>query len=322
MAAQNKYVLRQCSKDVPTDLPPIFSIMAGPDDPSDQWAMFQVRYVCYAALSFVTWEWLITLSFEVDFIWRKETPRYTKLLYCAPRYLGLISLICNAVGISYVHQIYFVKHARCQWLYAFQLLAMDIILLSLEVLLLVRIFALYDRRQRIAVFLSIMLGLKTIAVIILSIFAVRRTGFGDACLIQRSPSVVLYISVLEVLIQTFIWTATLYKHLLTCWETGWRDIPLLTLVTRDGTFTFVVLLVLYLLSLTEAISGAQHMIKMKPRPMLTSLAVHNIIFPIIMAVTSLSSCRLIMNMQTFTCPELEDDEHEGGVQLTTLYRST
>ena len=30
---------------------------------------------------------------------RKETPRYTKLLYCTPRYLGLISLMCD---ISFV----------------------------------------------------------------------------------------------------------------------------------------------------------------------------------------------------------------------------
>ena len=49
-------------------------------------------------------------------------------------------------------------------------------------------------------------------------------------------------SILEMVVQTLFWAATLYKHLRTCRETGWQNIPLLSLVTRDNTFTFTLLL--------------------------------------------------------------------------------
>jgi len=257
-----------------------------------------VQYACYSSLTFIVWEWLITLSFEVDIIWRKETPRYTKLLYCTPRYLGLISLIWNTFMMSYIH---LVNPKICRWWHGFQVLTADVMLLSLEILLMVRVFALYDRKQWIAVFLGAVLGLKTTALIILSALTLGMITFGNACLVKRAPRTVVYISFLDILIQTLFWAATLYKYLRTRWESGWQTIPLLTLVTRDSAFTFALLLVLYVMSMVDAINGA---------------AFHHMGFPICVAITSLSSCRLIMNMRTFTFiqPGPEDDD----AQLTTL----
>jgi len=173
--------------------------------------------------------------------------------------------------------------------------------LSLEILLMVRVFALYDRKQWIAVFLGTVLGLKTTALIILRALTLCTITFGNACLVKRAPHTVVYISFLDILIQTLFWAATLYKYLRTRWEFRWQTIPLLTLVTRDSTFAFAPLLVLYVIAMVDAINGA---------------AFHHMGFPILVAITSLSSCRLIMNMRTstFISSEPEDDD----AQLTTI----
>jgi hypothetical protein len=167
----------------------------------------------------------------------------------------------------------------------------------------VRVFALYDRKQWIAVILGTVVGLKTTALIILDALTLGTITFGKACLVKRAPSTVVYISFLDLLIQTLFWAATLYKHLLTRWESGWQTIPLLSLVTRDSTFTFAPLLVLYVISIVGAINGADF---------------HHMGFPILVAITSLSSCRLIMNLQTFTSISREPEDDDDAI-LTTLY---
>lgn len=86
--------------------------------------------------------------------------------------------------------------------------------LSLEILLMVRgkifhvcilpslisiwtclsqVFALYDRKKWIAVFLGTVLGLKTTALIILRALTLGTITFGNACLVKRAPHTVVYI---------------------------------------------------------------------------------------------------------------------------------
>ncbi|KAF8160883.1 hypothetical protein B0H34DRAFT_355969 [Crassisporium funariophilum] len=222
-------------------------------DAEDQWSMFVVQYACYSSLAFLTWEWLITLSFEVRAIWRKTTPRTTRLLYCAPRYLGLLALSCNSIAITRIHAIYIVDRETCQWWYGFQLLVSDSMLLSLEVLLMVRVFALFDRRRRMAMFLSGVLGLKTVVVITLGTFTVRNTTFGDACLADYMPVSVVYY--------------------------GWHSIPILSLVTRDGSWTFVILLCMYTVSLVDAINDISRV------PERAAQFCH-VVFPVLVAMLS------------------------------------
>ncbi|KDR75285.1 hypothetical protein GALMADRAFT_543563 [Galerina marginata CBS 339.88] len=281
-------------------------------DVDDQWAMFIVRYTCYSCITVLTWEWLTTLSFEVRTIWRKSTPYATKLLYFYPRYLGLVSSICNSIAISRIHEIYIVDRDTCQWWYGFQLLVSDTMVLALEMLLMFRIFALFERKPKMAMFLCGLLVSKTVVIILLGVYSIRRITFGDACLAKGVPVTVMYSSALEMLVQTVIWCLTLYKHFRTHLEHQRQTIPLLSIVTRDGSWSFLLVSVIYVALIKDAFTGTGRLSDKTAR-------LCDITFPILTSTISFTSCRIIMNMQKFAQSQDSNETDSRGIYLTTVY---
>ncbi|KAF8971081.1 hypothetical protein BDZ97DRAFT_1336690 [Flammula alnicola] len=224
------------------------------DRNEDQWAMLIVRYSCYSCLTFLAWDWLTGIPFEVRFIWRKSTARSTKFLYAFPRYFGLLSSICNAIAVSHIHAKYYVDRMSCERWYGFQKLTISVMLLALEILLMVRVFALFDRKRHMAIFLFASLAAKTLIVFVLGAHTIRNMDFEVACLTESVPWTAVCVSALDVLVQTVIWSMTLYKHLITHLKHGWQNIPLLSLVTRDGSVAFVLLVVIFVVLLKDAMT--------------------------------------------------------------------
>ncbi|KAF9482204.1 hypothetical protein BDN70DRAFT_449580 [Pholiota conissans] len=252
-------------------------------------------------------------------IWSRSTSFWLRVIYACPRYLGLAISIGNAVATSYIHIKYKVGLDTCQVLYSFHMISGATLLFLLEILLIFRLFALFGCKRSVGYLLLTLLGLKTVTIAILTGFSIRNIEVGDACLIEHISPTAVYISATELAFQTTIWSLTLYKYIRTHLEHGWQDIPLLSLVTWDGSWAFALLLVIYVVLLKDAISA------FIPIPERT-MRLRDICFPILVATLSFVTCRLVKNMCTFS-PDPGDPEslgplqtyETGTIQLTELH---
>lgn len=124
-----------------------------------------------------------------------------------------------------------------------------------------KVFALFHCERRVCGMLLAVLVLKTLSISVLGAVTIRKFKVGDACLTSHIPFSAMLIrcctptenptescsifstaSAIELGFQTTLWCLTLYKHIRTHLEHGWQDIPLLSLITRDGSWAFALLL--------------------------------------------------------------------------------
>ncbi|KAF8906479.1 hypothetical protein CPB84DRAFT_1769897 [Gymnopilus junonius] len=89
-------------------------------------------------------------------------------------------------------------------------------------------------------------------------------------------------------------------------------IPLLSLITRDGLWVFILFTALLAAMLSDAMNREFGM---------QAAQLCYVIFPIYVAFVSLSSCRIIMNIRTFALelPTRSLDSGTEHIELTTLF---
>ncbi|KAF9528491.1 hypothetical protein CPB83DRAFT_854240 [Crepidotus variabilis] len=265
-------------------------------DAEDRRIVNLVKYVIYSCITFLAWEWCITFGFELQSIWRKTTPKYTKIVFAFPRYIAIISLTCNAMTLHRIHAIYNVDPEDCRLWQGLQALSAESMMVCLEVLLLTRLYALFERNCTFGCRMFAVLCLKIVAIVALDTFTIRNKSYGDACLAHSSPKTIIYSAVLGILMQTLIWSLTLYKHIRMYLDHGRKDIPLLSLVTRDGSWAFALVTVVCVGSLADAIIGIGHTTSNRP--------VRDLVYTLNITIISFVSSRLILNVQEFQARSL------------------
>ncbi|KAF8160884.1 hypothetical protein B0H34DRAFT_356123 [Crassisporium funariophilum] len=278
---------------------------------------FVVRGFAYAALMLSVWDWITTLSFESLVIWRKSADYRIRWLYCTSRYLGLLAQLANSFVVGFIQFSRFSTEQHCRVWFGLQLLISGALLLSLEIILVLRIHALYSRNSRLTWALVIGLVIETVVATACGGSAIRELTFSNdgGCLPMHAPTTVVYMSATQLVTQLVIWSLTLYKHLSTHLELGWTKIPILSLVTRDGFWVFALLATL----LAAMIADASRRQFGNHATLLCYFA-----FPVYVAIVSLSSCRITMNIQTFSSeppiqPSFETPTH--SIELTTVFTS-
>ncbi|KAF8971082.1 hypothetical protein BDZ97DRAFT_1336511 [Flammula alnicola] len=251
---------------------------------------FLVRGCAYAALFLTLWEWATTLNFETLIIWRKGTDYRIRWLYCTSRYIGVLAQMINAFVVAFIQFNRFESHRHCQIWYGFQLITCSVTWPLLAGVV-----------------------IETVIFTACGCSAIQDLTFAidGGCLPMHAPPTVMYLTVIQILTQLVIWVLTVYKSYMLYSFSGWKKIPILSLVTRDGFWVFAVFTALLSAILVDA-SNRQ------PGDRTAQLCY--IIFPIYVAVVSLSSCRITMNLRTFTSDlptrSSFDTEH---VELTTLF---
>ncbi|KAF8869608.1 hypothetical protein BD779DRAFT_1584860 [Infundibulicybe gibba] len=148
-------------------------------------------YSSLVTLVFLAWDLIVTFGDEYEYVWNVN--------YVIDQ--GLISRVP-------------VAHAICKAWYTFQSLSTTSLLSSVNALLMLRVYALYDRSRRVAAFLVIVFF---------------------ACLMTETPSAVLGPSIEIFVVQGTLWGMTWWKSN----REPWTRTPLLHLVMRDGAFLFV-----------------------------------------------------------------------------------
>ncbi|KDR65983.1 hypothetical protein GALMADRAFT_1211923 [Galerina marginata CBS 339.88] len=111
-----------------------------------------VDYIAVAALAVQTWEWIANLTEEIEYLWRKRFNSF-HALYIGSRYLLLIGQIINQFMFHQSEDRSAQFPPVCEITSVFQSVLCQISLKLVEVILLIRVYDLYNRRFKAKYFL-------------------------------------------------------------------------------------------------------------------------------------------------------------------------
>ncbi|KAJ7163626.1 hypothetical protein C8R43DRAFT_289070 [Mycena crocata] len=192
----------------------------------------------YIGLTVAICEILATLRPELKYIWINPQ-RFTliKFLYLLSRYLGLAVHITNTVFAILVGHYQVIPVHLCRIGLVYQGAVLFVMLGILDVILMIRVYALYNRRTSIAVIFGILLLSKITSAILSAFLALPNQQYNSTCLVMTGSQVPLYLfAVGELVIQLTILGFTLIRHIFATRD-GWSN-PLFGVLSRDGSMAF------------------------------------------------------------------------------------
>ncbi|KAF8884678.1 hypothetical protein BD779DRAFT_769557 [Infundibulicybe gibba] len=194
------------------------------------------NYSSLVALIFLIWEILVTFGDECKYIWKHNwTP--VKCIYLFCRYFSLAVQIINYVVTRDLGSRISVAYTTCQIWFAFQAICTTSLLCAVNALLMLRVYALYNKDRKIAIFLANLLILDTICTMVHTDYCVKTCGFDHACsMMSTPPTTLLSFSAQILVVQGTLWGMTLWKNGA---EGGRIRSQLMCLLVRDGGFLFV-----------------------------------------------------------------------------------
>uniref|UniRef100_A0A8H7Y7M9 Uncharacterized protein n=1 Tax=Psilocybe cubensis TaxID=181762 RepID=A0A8H7Y7M9_PSICU len=273
-----------------------------------------VRACSYSTFFLGFWDWVTTLNFETRVIWRRTTDKSIRRAYCTSRYVGLVALAINMSVVSFLQFSHFDSQYQCRIWYGYQLATSTILLYAMNYNLIYRLRALYKGSPLMNRILITGSTIEAMAVISFGGWSIATLSFSNdgGCLPMHAPPQVLYLTVSQMASQIAICALTSFKSFRLYFQSGWTDMPLLSLVTRDGFAVFLLFMGLLGAMLSDATNR---------EPGSHTAQLCYFIFPLYVTLLSLSSCRIIINIKTFTsdkCPRLPSNCGSDNIVLSTV----
>ncbi|KZP22051.1 hypothetical protein FIBSPDRAFT_1043766 [Athelia psychrophila] len=230
--------------------------------------------------SLLLWETCITFGSEVEFIWSKPNRSPIKWLYLWIRYYGLAVQILFSIMIFRLP----LPLEGCRTWYNAQFMLVQGLLSSIELVLVIRVYALYNCNKRVVLLMGVFL-LSEIGALFAAVLQNTSTmHFTPRCYTVPEPGLVMPYAAAMVTNHVVIIGLTLGKQFLGN-RAVWGRTPLVQLIMRDGTLAFVFMFLLLCMSM------AHFAVQINATFILIIW-----FFPLM----SLAGCRLILNMHQFT----------------------
>ncbi|KAF8200756.1 hypothetical protein BJ912DRAFT_947073 [Pholiota molesta] len=232
-----------------------------------------------AALSVLLWEWAITFDTEVELIWMKSNRSWLKWMFIFSRYfviaIQLISRTLEAAIVSGCRLNLSLLRGWC----ASQVIVAALAVSALEIVLMARVYALYNQPKWLATLLIAFLIIEIVVATLGLSLNLPSHDFDPYLLLSHLPASFAYFGLCSISIQCVVLALTLVKYR----RSSLRTVPLVRLMIRDGTLAFVMSTIF---SLTVVIYTLCNM----------SFAVTG--YAWLLSAVSCTTCRLIINMQT------------------------
>ncbi|KAF9463219.1 hypothetical protein BDZ94DRAFT_630965 [Collybia nuda] len=232
----------------------------------------------FAATTCLIWDTFLNFSDECQYIWRTAV----KMIYIFSRWFGITMQIINCVWVSSPTLSHSeLQPETCQRWFGVQTLTLLTLLSALEIILALRVFALYNQNRKIGIFLAIILLGAFVVSLIFGVLTLRSLDFDGNCSAPSSPREVAYFSAVVISVHSLMWGLTVHKRNFGSHDTLTR-VPIVRLVMRDGAWVFIVVC-----SMIMAITPYSFVINVEA----------HIIYPWPTTLMSIFICRLILNMQ-------------------------
>jgi len=251
----------------------------------------------FAALTCVVCDGVTVFGQEYKYIWRSPLTS-AKWLYLFSRYFGLIAqmwiawLSCAILfnnARARISCIFVagplarppVKSDVCKLWFIFQIISGRPLFSALEIFLSLRIYALYNRSYSIALLLGFCISIGPIVTIIYGINSIPTLLTDSICNPLQPPHGILYVSTAIIVTHSVLWVLTIKQKSFS--DNIWGSNPIVRLVTRDGAWVFIIIILIFIITI--------------PHSFVKHMATH-VVFSWPMALVSILTCRLILNMQS------------------------
>ncbi|KZP18511.1 hypothetical protein FIBSPDRAFT_593255 [Athelia psychrophila] len=208
--------------------------------PNEEWYSTIIDTNATGALVLLVWEYLITFDDEVNFIWCKPNRALVKWLFLFLRYFSLFAQIGNQVLSEKIASSVPVSASSCRMWYTWRLVAAQVMLVAVEVLLIIRVYALYNKSKRIVLCLLTLVLAEVACSATNSIINIPRLLFSPACSTVLELRPVIQFGIISICTQTSILFLTIAKQLFAS-RAGLGRTPIVSLMIRDGLLAFVVI---------------------------------------------------------------------------------
>lgn len=260
-----------------------------------------VRSASGAAFILLFWEWIITLDDEVEYIWSKPNNSWLKWLFIFSRYYTMAaSLTQISIESAVLHGFPMSRSCLRIW-YSCQVIVALHSMSSLELILMTRVYALYNKSRRVW-WLFFTLYISENAIVVIGLFVhYPGSDFQAIEVVRHLPASFSYFGFCTLLVQLIIIILTLLRYL----SGSWKTVPIVRLMLRDGTLSFSALTVVVLI---------MSIFTIQRRPFAV------VGFSWLLTVMSSVTCRLIINMLKLPM-DTTYPEGSTGIQFSTIFTS-
>ncbi|KAF7296148.1 hypothetical protein MKEN_01430100 [Mycena kentingensis (nom. inval.)] len=261
----------------------------------------------FAGTAALVWEHLITIDQEVQYIWPKPKTSWVKNVYLFLRYFSLAVQLTNRVLAEMVYSDRHLSLNTLRGYYASLVVIGHACMSCVELVMYMRVYALYHRSRAIAhLFVGLWIAETIVVFIGLAVTLPRLSAtFEKERFVTNAPGSFAYLAISTLVSQFIILVLTFAKY-----KRGeWQGTTLGSLLMRDGTIVYVIF---FMSTITAAIYSLQ------------SYAFGMAEFSWLLTIISTVGCRLILNMQRLaeSSRPRESSYTTTSMELTTLHRST
>ncbi|KAF9568251.1 hypothetical protein CPC08DRAFT_702674 [Agrocybe pediades] len=255
-----------------------------------------------ASLTFLVYDICLTFDDEVNTIWSKPHNNWIKWQFLFTRYFALLVQIANRTieNVLAAHMGSATRSLK-NW-YLSQVVLGSVLMAAVEIVLMARVYALYNQNKYIKVLFLILLLAETIAVVVGVAMNLPGENFRPVNVLVTSPKSYMYFGISAIVSQITILCLTLIKYRMAL-AGGWGKIPIMTLMVRDGTVTFVLLLVVTTMTVVVTRTHKEY------APLGNSW---------FLSIVACSGCRLILNLQNFPISSEGEFSERQSVLLSTI----
>jgi len=221
-----------------------------------------LKYSTLSAFTCLLYDHVLKSGSEVELIWSHRWS-FGKALFIFTRYFALFAILFG-VSVMFNDSL---TDKFCQEYLFWEIASTFIASLSADIILLLRIYAVYERNSKILAVVVTLCAAESLCILLIGFLRVpvegtlRSIGSTD-CFATDIPHIYFLLWVPALLFQTVLCTLMLYK----AWRTykdDWKS-PLLSLIIRDSILYFLTIFTVYLLNcllyaLTPAIAGVARM---------------------------------------------------------------
>ncbi|KAJ6581114.1 hypothetical protein B0H19DRAFT_493568 [Mycena capillaripes] len=192
-----------------------------------------------AGVTLLVMEHILTFPDEVTLMWKSRFS-VSNAFYIWIRYFTLIAL---SIDLSFMLKVEWSDHLPD---FLFQTIACTIIVVSADVILVLRVWILYAKSRKLLYFLVPLIAAEIIAMIIVGIFTIkgleRYVHVGpvlQGCYSLEVPRLFTFYAVPSLVTAVSMFSLTAYKCGTTLKNLGLKGTPIISLFLRDGVFWFL-----------------------------------------------------------------------------------
>ncbi|RPD72781.1 hypothetical protein L226DRAFT_572888 [Lentinus tigrinus ALCF2SS1-7] len=206
-----------------------------------------LSYSEVACVTLLTWDVLVMLSEEVELIWKRGwTP--AKGLYFIARYFPwLVQLALLAINVNGTTGLAFTSGQCATWQIV-QGVLLQLIVTTVDVILITRVYALYSRNHYLLVFLGSLFIAELTSLCYILVVVTPRLTYNDECYVTSSPSIFQYYWVISLAFETVLFVLTIVKFV-DAVKQGWGKGPIMQQFVTDGTWAYTLIFLVMLVNM-------------------------------------------------------------------------